>query len=121
MGYLDYAGLQYLWGKLKEKFAPKSHNHDDRYYTESEVNTLLASKVHEETITDARDLNTVKTTGIYHLKTTNFTNGPGITNHGTLIVDYTVGTPYQIYIPDSKNQAFRRNYNNSSSVWNAWS
>ena len=121
MGYLDYAGLQYLWGKLKEKFAPKSHSHDDRYYTESEVNTLLASKVHEETITDARDLNTVKTTGIYHLKTTNFTNGPGITNHGTLIVDYTVGTPYQIYIPDSKNQAFRRNHNNSSSVWNAWS
>lgn len=121
MGYLDYAGLQYLWGKLKEKFAPKSHSHDDRYYTESEVNTLLASKVHEETITDARDLNTVKTTGIYHLKTTNFTNGPGIANHGTLIVDYTVGTPYQIYIPDSKNQAFRRNHNNSSSVWNAWS
>lgn len=121
MGYLDYAGLQYLWGKLKEKFAPKSHSHDDRYYTESEVNTLLASKVHEETITDARDLNTVKTTGIYHLKTTNFTNGPGITNHGTLIVDYTVGTPYQIYIPDSKNQVFRRNHNNSSSVWNAWS
>lgn len=121
MGYLDYAGLSYFWGKLKEKFAPKSHNHDDRYYTESEVDTLLASKVHEETITDARDLNTVKTTGIYHLKTTNFTNGPGITNHGTLIVDYTVGTPYQIYIPDSKNQAFRRNHNNSSSVWNAWS
>lgn len=27
MGYLDYAGLQYLWGKLKEKFAPKSHSH----------------------------------------------------------------------------------------------
>nr|DAL66807.1 MAG TPA: hypothetical protein [Bacteriophage sp.] len=121
MGYLDYAGLQYLWGKLKEKFAPKSHSHDDRYYTESEVNTLLASKVHEETITDARDLNTVKTTGIYHLKTTNFTNGPGITNHGTLIVDYTVGTPYQIYIPDFVNKAFRRNHNNSSSVWNAWS
>lgn len=43
MGYLDYAGLQYLWGKLKEKFAPKSHSHDDRYYTESEVNTKLAN------------------------------------------------------------------------------
>ena len=112
------------WENVKDKpttFPVEAHNHDDRYYTESEVNTLLASKVHEETITDERDLNTVKTTGIYHLKTTNFTNGPGITNHGTLIVDYTVGTPYQIYIPDSKNQAFRRNYNNSSSVWNAWS
>lgn len=43
MGYLDYAGLQYLWGKLKEKFAPRSHSHDDRYYTESEVNTKLAN------------------------------------------------------------------------------
>ena len=45
MGYLDYAGLQYLWGKLKEKFAPKSHNHDDRYYTESEMDGMLNSKV----------------------------------------------------------------------------
>mgnify|MGYP006891092024 CR=1 FL=1 len=45
MGYLDYAGLQYLWGKLKEKFAPKSHNHDDRYYTEPEMDGMLNSKV----------------------------------------------------------------------------
>lgn len=45
MGYLDYAGLQYLWGKLKEKFAPKSHSHDDRYYTEAEMDGMLNSKV----------------------------------------------------------------------------
>ena len=45
MGYLDYAGLQYLWGKLKEKFAPKSHSHDDRYYTEAEVDGKLNSKL----------------------------------------------------------------------------
>ena len=44
MGYLDYAGLQYLWGKLKEKFAPKSHSHDDRYYTETEINAKLDGK-----------------------------------------------------------------------------
>jgi hypothetical protein len=44
MGYLDNAGLQYLWGKLKEKFAPKSHSHDDRYYTEAEVDGKLAGK-----------------------------------------------------------------------------
>lgn len=210
MGYLDYAGLQYLWGKLKEKFAPKSHthddryytesemdgklnskvnnneagasglisklpqasgvpndgtlfvsqhndgttnyyyrrpistlwtyikgkadgvyqpkgsyaasghNHDDRYYTESEVNTLLASKVHEETITDARDLNTIKTTGVYHLKTASYTNGPGVSNHATIFVDYTVGTPYQIFIPDSVNRAWRRNHVNSNDTWSAW-
>ena len=45
MGYLDYAGLQYFWGKLKEKFAPKSHSHDDRYYTEAEMDGKLNSKV----------------------------------------------------------------------------
>lgn len=216
MGYLDYAGLQYFWGKLKEKFAPKSHSHDDRYYTEAEmdgklsgkadntragandlINKLdsgtaapvdddliitqwanhttaaaanknqyvrrpmssiwnyikgktdgayqpkgsyaasehthddryyteaeidgkLTEKLHEETITDARDLNTIKTTGVYHLKTTSYTNGPGISNHATIFVDYTVGTPYQIFIPDSVNRAWRRNYVNSNDTWYAW-
>lgn len=210
MGYLDYAGLQYLWGKLKEKFSPKSHSHDDRYYTESEmdgklnskvnnnedgangllsklttswtatptdntyfirqdtgggnsfgrvkfstlwtyikskadgtyqpkgsyaanghthddryyteaeVNGKLTEKLHEETITDARDLNTIKTTGVYHLKTTSYTNGPGISNHATIFVDYTVGTPYQIFIPDSVNRAWRRNHVNSNDTWSAW-
>lgn len=45
MGYLDHAGLQHLWDKLKEKFAPKSHTHDDRYYTEAEMDGKLNSKV----------------------------------------------------------------------------
>ena len=120
MGYLDYAGLQYLWGKLKEKFAPKSHSHDDRYYTEAEIDGKLTEKLHEETITDARDLNTIKTTGVYHLKTTSYTNGPGISNHATIFVDYTVGTPYQIFIPDSVNRAWRRNHVNSNDTWSAW-
>lgn len=45
MGYLDLAGLQYLWDKLKKKFASKSHSHDDRYYTEAEMDGKLNSKV----------------------------------------------------------------------------
>lgn len=45
MGYLDLAGLQYLWDKLKEKFASKSHSHDDRYYTEAEMDGKLNGKV----------------------------------------------------------------------------
>lgn len=55
MGYLDYAGLQYLWGKLKEKFAPKSHSHDDRYYTESEMDGKLSGKA-DNTRAGANDL-----------------------------------------------------------------
>lgn len=55
MGYLDYAGLQHLWDKLKEKFAPKRHNHDDRYYTESEMDGKLNSKVNNNEV-GANDL-----------------------------------------------------------------
>ena len=55
MGYLDYAGLQYLWGKLKEKLAPKSHSHDDRYYTESEMDGKLSGKA-DNTRAGANDL-----------------------------------------------------------------
>lgn len=55
MGYLDYAGLQYLWDKLKEKFAPKSHSHDDRYYTESEMDGKLSGKA-DNTRAGANDL-----------------------------------------------------------------
>ncbi len=56
MGYLDYAGLQYLWGKLKEKFAPKRHTHDDRYYTESEMDGKLNSKSNTNHTHDASRL-----------------------------------------------------------------
>ena len=44
MALLDDKGVKYLVGKLKDMFAPKSHTHDDRYYTESEVNTKLNGK-----------------------------------------------------------------------------
>lgn len=44
MALLDDKGLKYFVGKLKGMFAPKSHTHDDRYYTESEIDGKLSSK-----------------------------------------------------------------------------
>lgn len=67
MGYLDYAGLQYLWGKLKEKFSPKSHSHDDRYYTEAEVDGKLNSKVNN---------NEAGANGLFSKLTTSWTATP---------------------------------------------
>lgn len=67
MGYLDYAGLQYLWGKLKEKFAPKSHSHDDRYYTEAEMDGKLNSKVNN---------NEAGANGLFSKLTTSWTATP---------------------------------------------
>ena len=44
MALLDDKGLKYFVGKLKGMFAPKNHTHDDRYYTESEIDGKLSSK-----------------------------------------------------------------------------
>lgn len=44
MSLVTYAGLQRFFAGLKDRFAPKSHTHDDRYYTESEINTKLNGK-----------------------------------------------------------------------------
>lgn len=43
MAYLDNTGLTRLWSKCKSAFAPNSHNHNDLYYTESEVDSLIAN------------------------------------------------------------------------------
>ena len=43
MSILDKTGLQYFYTKLKGKFAPLSHTHDDRYYTESEIDTKVST------------------------------------------------------------------------------
>lgn len=52
----DYADLS----NIPESFPPSDHNHDDRYYTESETNTLLGGKV------GTSDFNThVNNTGIH--------------------------------------------------------
>lgn len=116
MGYLDYAGLQYLWGKLKEKFAPKSHSHDDRYYTEAEVDGKLSEKENSQVLTTVTDINTLKTTGIYHCK--NAMTNNATSNHGTLYVDFSIGTPYQIWMPDNQNTAYKRTF--SSNAWTNW-
>lgn len=209
MGYLDYAGLQYLWGKLKEKFAPKSHSHDDRYYTEaemdgklnsksntnhthdastlinalgtgaaaptdpdyiitqwvgggtsnttwvrrpmssiwsyikgkadgvyqpkgsyaasghthddryyteSEVDGKLSEKENSQVLTTVTDVNSLKTTGIYHCK--NVMTNNATSNHGTLYVDFSVGTPYQIWMPDNQNTAYKRTF--SGNAWTDW-
>ena len=44
MSLVTKAGLQRFFTGIKDRFAPKSHTHDDRYYTESEMNTKLSGK-----------------------------------------------------------------------------
>ena len=48
MALLDDKGLTYFFGKLKGMFAPKSHTHDDRYYTESEIDGKLKEEIDKQ-------------------------------------------------------------------------
>lgn len=47
LGELSGSGLSVDWSDITNKpssFTPSSHTHDDRYYTETEVNTALSGK-----------------------------------------------------------------------------
>lgn len=119
MGYLDYAGLQYLWGKLKEKFAPKSHSHDDRYYTESEMDGKLNEKAVNKTLSKV-DLNTIKTPGFYNAGGGNGCINVPVSDAFGLIVTHNANGEFytQIFFLVNKNISYRRYCN--SGTWSGW-
>lgn len=86
--------------------------------TSGAVYAELLNKLYHMTITTATDFNTLQTTGIYHIAVAGCDNIP-IAAWGTLYVDFSVGTPYQIYIPDgSMPVIYKRGYSNST--WTKW-
>ena len=64
------------------------------------------------------DLDTIKTTGYYSLKNT-LTNSP-TPGHAMLFVDFSIGTPVQIFKHDATFKLYHRTWNPSSSTWSAW-
>lgn len=82
---------------------------------------LNESKLMHKTInTSKTDLNTLTETGIYHIVITDALNAPA-SNHGTLYVDTTVGTKYQVFMSDSvTNYMHKRYYDNANKKWLGW-
>ena len=78
---------------------------------------LVDSKV-TESQNVATDLNNIKSTGIHHISASTSNNPTG--THGTLFAEFNVGTPYQIWLPDNSNTAYKRNYTTSTSSWGNW-
>lgn len=68
-------------------------------------------------ITKATDWNTLTNTGIYHIKTTECTNCP-TTNHGTLYINGSITTIFQMFIPDVSKVIYKRY--RSGGTWSSW-
>ena len=82
---------------------------------------LNESKLMHKTInTSKTDFNTLTETGIYHIVITDALNSPA-SNHGTLYVDTTVGTKYQVFMSDNvTNYMHKRYYDITNKKWLGW-
>ncbi len=103
-----HTGFKPSWNDIQGKpstFTPSSHTHPYLPYTH---------------YTTVQDLNNLKTSGVYSIQVANNTNAP-TTHNGIVIVNFDVGTPFQIWIPDSNNIFYKRTYNYSNNTWGGWS
>lgn len=111
------------------------HNHDGRYYTESEINTKLNGKadsshthdydnINIQYINENIDYNDYKTQGLYgiwYAEQQNNTNRPA-TCGGLLkveIIPNGYAQTFYCYGPNS-NLIFYRTYYSTSDTWNSW-
>ena len=86
-------------------FPPSSHTHN-----------YLSWAIHAS---GTPDFNNVTTTAWNSICAGN-TNSPTTGNHGLLLSEMNVGTPFQIWYPDNSLQMWKR-YKLSGSGWTAWS
>lgn len=112
------------WGEVTGKpssFTPSSHTHDDRYYTESEINSKLAAKAVNITLDANADLNKIIAPGFYNCGGGNsILNKPSGVDAIGLIVTHNAGGSYytQILTTSSNKDTYRRTCLNGT--WSAW-
>ena len=110
----------YTESEVDTKLSGKSdtgHTHDDRYFTETEVTNKLAGKLDMKTIAKAEDIDTTLDAGYYKYPFNDNANMP-INDFGVVIV-YNGDGAYikQVYIPDYTNQIYYRTYTIRSKTW----
>jgi hypothetical protein len=114
------AGLQLTSSAINFKGNKIYHAGDKP--TASEIGAAASSHTHNymphTKYTTTQDADNIKTTGVYSFNAT-CTNA-ATSNHGTLITEFNVGTPYQLWMPDNANIIYKRNYTTSSGTWGSW-
>lgn len=74
-------------------FATTSHNHDDRYYTETEMNTLLGAKENNLTFAGANGITTARSGNTVTITHTDSSTQASVNNaNGNVIQDVTLDT-----------------------------
>lgn len=112
------------WGEVTGKpssFTPSSHTHDDRYYTQSQINSQLKTKAESVFLASDTDLNTVLTPGFYSCGGSNSVlNKPSGVNAIGLIVTHNASGSYytQILNNEANSNTYRRTCLNGK--WSAW-
>lgn len=112
------------WGEVTGKpssFTPSSHTHDDRYYTQSQINSQLAARAVNITLAINADLNKVNTPGFYNRGGgNNILNKPsGVDAIGLIVTHNAAGSFYtQILTTGSNKDTYRRTCLNGT--WSAW-
>ena len=102
--------------------AAASHTHDDRYYTETEMNTKLAAKAENSTVASNANLNDIKTPGMYYGAGSNsISNKPNNIDAFGLIVTHNASGAYyaQICLDAQNSKSYIRYCSNGA--WSTWS
>ena len=107
--------------KASDVDTSQNHIHSNKTVLDKITQTSLDnwdSKLQTKKITTVTDLDTLKDTCVYYIKAANCPNNP-TSNWGTLFVS-NEGTLFQIFVPDSNGNIYKRNFNSSSSSWGSW-
>ena len=96
-----------------------SHTHDDRYYTEGEVDSLVGNRLYQARVTI--DVNASSDTGLYRGSTSGWSNRPTVVHNGgaLLHIDTHPGGYYsQLFFDTGGDRLYFRNQNGGS--WGSW-
>jgi hypothetical protein len=97
-----------------------SHNHDDRYYTESEIDSQISGRLYQASV-GTFDFNAFNGTGLYRGSTGSWSNRPPSGHNGgaVLQIDTHPGNYHsQLYFDTGAERLYFRNAN--AGTWGSW-